>query len=192
MDTGYFLQGDRSFLRAYEVGDALAVARWYNNAAVTHFMFTGQQPLTPEAAKEKIESEVKDSGNVVLIACDKKTKKAIGLVGLYGIHPASRRAEMRILIGERAFHGKGYGTELSELINFYGFDRLNLNRIYLGYTADNKGAGRAYEKAGYREEGVLKQDMYRNSVYYDTVRMAILRDDYYKKYYSGHKKRFSE
>jgi RimJ/RimL family protein N-acetyltransferase len=83
------------------------------------------------------------------------------------------------------------GTEVTEILTYYGFDRLNLNRIYLGFTAENKGAGKAYEKAGYRQEGILKEDIYRNSRYYDSVRMAILRKDYYKDRHNEHKLKFS-
>ena len=97
-----------------------------------------------------------------------------------------------MLIGEKDFWGGGYGTEITELITYYGFDRLNLNRIYLGYTADNKAAGKVYQKAGYVFEGTLKKDIYRNSKYYDSIRMAILRKDYYEKFYKLHSERFKQ
>jgi len=103
---------------------------------------------------------------------------------------AAKKAEMRIIIGNSDFRGRGYGTEMTEMINFYGFDRLNLHRIYLGVTAENKGGVHAYEKAGYVREGLLKDDVYRNSQYYDAVRMAILRDDYYEKWHAKHQKLF--
>ena len=96
-----------------------------------------------------------------------------------------------MLIGERAYWGKGYGTEITELLTFYGFDRLNLHRIWLGVTADNKGAVRCYERAGYVHEGVFKDDLYRNSRFYDSIRMAILRTDYYPKRHARDAKRFA-
>ena len=75
-------------------------------------------------------------------------------------------------------------------MTFYGFDRLNLNRIWLGITSENKRGIRAYEKAGFRHEGALRQDIYRNSLYYDSVRMAVVRDEYYPERYEQHAKRF--
>ena len=114
----------------------------------------------------------------------------IGYAGLYDQHPTCHRAEFRVLLGERDFWGKGYGTEVTELLTFYGFDRLDLHRVYLGVVADNAGAVRAYEKAGFVREGVLRDEVYRNSRFYDGIRMGLLRQEYYEKYYQAHKARF--
>jgi len=188
----YFLKGEKAFLRPYdEEHDAPLIFQWFNDPEVTYFMFTGQRPQTIEQIKELMKKDIHSEHNEIFISRDNKTGEAIGLVGLYEIHQTARKAEMRIITGNKEFWGKGYGTEITELINFYGFDRVNLNRIYLGITHENKGGIRAYEKAGYKHEGVLKEDIYRNSRYYDSVRMAILRDDYYKEYYEKHKEKFS-
>ena len=57
-------------------------------------------------------------------------------------------------------------------------------------TADNAGAVRAYEKAGFQIEGRLRQELYRNSRYYDAIRMSVLRDEYYPATWEAHAKRF--
>ncbi len=191
----YFLQSEKVGLCPIEIKDlrklSEMIAKWVNDGEVTYFMFTGQKPKNSEQVFSDFKKQLQERNNVIFLVCDKKTKKPLGYAGLYEIHDTARKAESRILIGEKSFWGKGYGTETVELLTFYGFDRLNLNRIYLGYTADNKGSGRAYEKAGYKKEGLLKEDIYRNSRYYDSVRMALLRKDYYKKYHKGHLRRFN-
>ena len=189
----YFLQGKISALQPLQIdfmGEvSKQVAQWVNDEAVTYYMFTGQKPMNQDQVATWFKKDL-ESGNLIFLIYDKKTKKPIGYAGLYDFNWIARKAEFRILIGEKAFWGKGYGTEVTELLTFYGFDRLNLNRIYLGYTSANKGALKAYEKSGFTHEGILKEDIYRNSAYYDTVRMAILRGDYYKKFYKVHVKRF--
>ena len=164
--------------------------RWFNDSETTYYMFTGQRPKTLEQIKNLVEAETRSEENTIFVVCDKKTGKPIGRVGLYELDHTVRKAEMRIIIGESAYRGKGLGTEVVELITFYGFDRLNLNRVYLGVTHENKGAVRAYEKAGYAYEGTLKDDIYRNSRYYDSMRMALLRAVYYRKFYPKQSKRF--
>ncbi len=186
-----FLSSEKVYFRPYEVGDAKLIYQWFNDPATTYYMFTGQKPMTLEVIEKLMADDTGRSHNVIFIVVDKKSKKAIGLTGLYEINHAARKAEMRIIIGDSNFRGKGYGSEIVQLINYYGFDRLNLNRIYLGFTAENKGGEKAYKNAGYVYEGTLKQDIYRNSQYYDSARMAILRDDYYKKWYPKDKKRFA-
>jgi len=37
---------------------------------------------------------------------------------------------------------------------------------------------RVYEKAGFLKEGVLRQDIYVNGTYHDTIVMGILREEW--------------
>lgn len=196
MNNNYFLKGGKVGLRPIEIEDlqklSRLIAKWVNDGIVTYYLFTGQKPQNSEQVAADFKEQLDAGNNVIFLIVDSKTNKPIGYAGLYELHSTARKAESRILIGEKGFWGKGYGTEVVELLTFYGFDRLNLNRIYLGYTAENKGSGRIYENAGYVYEGTLKEDIYRNSKYYDSVRMAILRKDYYKKLYKSHSERFKQ
>ena len=63
----------------------------------------------------------------------------------------------------------------------YGFDKLNLNKIWLGVNSENKAAVKSYKAAGFVEEGVLRQEIYRNGRYYDATRMSILREEFHAK-----------
>jgi len=186
-----FLAGPRVALRPLEAEDAPHLGRWMNDDVTTYFMFTGQRPLTRAQVAEELARLVGSPANSVFLVVERKSGQPIGFAGLYDINASARKAEFRILLGEAAYRGRGYGTEVTELLTFYGFDRLNLNRIWLGVTDDNLGARRAYEKAGYRYEGTLRQDLYRNSRYYDSVRMSVLRDEYYNERYKADAARFA-
>lgn len=196
MNNKFFLKGEKIILRPIETKGLPELARlineWVNDEIVTYYMFTGQIPQNSEQIVADFKKQLEGKNNVIFLIVDLETQKPIGYTGLYEIRLTARSAEFRILIGEKDFWGGGYGTEVTELVTYYGFDRLNLNRIYLGYTSDNKGAGKAYEKSGYVYEGTLKEDIYRNSQYYDTIRMAILRKNYYEKFYKLHSKRFKQ
>ena len=196
MKSNYFLKGERVFLKPVEFKElpklAKVFSKWVNDEIVTYYMFIGQKPQNFLQIAEDFKKQLKERNNVIFLVVDLKTKKPIGYGGLYDIHFTAKKAELRILIGEKDFWSKGYGTEITQLFTYYGFDRLNLNRIYLGFAAENKGAGKAYKKAGYVYEGTLKEDIYRNSRYYNAIRMAILRKDYYKKYYGRDVKKFKQ
>lgn len=193
MSDKNFLKSEKVILRPFERDQlktlAPLVAGWVNDGEATYYMFTGQKPQNVEQVAATLQKDL-EKGDLVFLALDARAQVPIGYAGLYDINQTVRKAEFRILIGEKDFWGKGYGTEITELLTFYGFDRLNLNRIYLGFTADNKAAQGAYEKAGYVYEGTLRQEFYRNSRYYDAVRLAILRDDYYQRLYPEHLRRF--
>ncbi len=191
--TRYFIKGEKCFLKQIEADEIDKVAnllsKWVNDEIVTYYMFTGQKPLNKKQIEGNLKNDLSSCRNVIFLIVDSRSEKPIGYAGLYEINEISRKAEFRILIGEKDFWNRGYGSEVCEMVTFYGFDRFNLNRIYLGFTASNKAAQSAYEKAGYKYEGTLKQDIYRNSQYYDSIRMAILRDDFYKTYYEDFAKR---
>jgi len=186
-EPAYFLRGQKILLRPIEIEElnklASLIEKWVNDGLVTYFMFTGQKPMNAQQIVLDFKKQLDQDQDVIFLAVHKKTKKPRGYAGLYEINQTARKAELRILIGEKDFWGKGCGSEIVKILTYYGFDRLNLNRIYLGFTADNKGAAKAYEKSGYFYEGTLKEDIYRNSRYYDSLRMAILRKDYYKKFH---------
>lgn len=182
--------GKKILMRPINQNDFSLIAKWINDNEVTYYMFYGQKPLTLEQVSQEIQHQINSQNNIVLIITILSSATPIGFAGLYDIHLTARKAELRILIGEKKYWGKGYGTETVELLTYYGFDRLNLNKIWLGVTADNKRALRTYEKSGYKVEGCLRQDIYRNSRYYDSIRMAILREAYYPNLYKKHYQKF--
>lgn len=174
-----FIVGKKIYLRGLEKNDLAGnMFQWANDPDVTYYMFTGAMPNTMELLEEEYAQLLKSETDVVLAVIDKEADIHIGNVGLYSINWISRSAEFRIIIGEKEYWSKGYGTEATKLIVEYGFERLNLNKLWLGVNAEHKGAIKAYENAGFVHEGILRQEIYRNGKYYDAVRMSILRDEY--------------
>lgn len=185
-----FLESERIELRPVQESDYELITSWLNDGEITTFMFYGQRPQTLKQVHEWLETDLSSDKNVILMVLDKSTQKTIGFTGYYNLHFTARKGELRILLGDKSVWGQGYGTEVIELMTFYGFDRLNLERVSLGFTSENKRAEGAYTKAGFKMEGTLKNDIYRNSRYYDAVLMAILREDYYRELFEKHKQRF--
>lgn len=175
-----FIVGKKFYLRALEKSDLAGnMFQWANDSDVTHYMFMGAVPNTMERLEGEYEQLLNSKNDVVLAVIDKKTDIHIGNVGLYAINWISRSAEFRIIIGEKDYWNKSYGTEATKLTVEYAFEKLNLNKVWLGVNAEHKGAIKTYEKAGFVNEGVLRQEIYRNGKYYDAVRMSILRDEYF-------------
>lgn len=109
-----------------------------------------------------------------------ENNELIGTCQLHTIHPVHRTAELQIRIGNEARRHAGYGTEaLLNLLKF-GFHDLNLNRIYLHVFQSNHSAIRAYEKIGFKEEGILREAAYIDGAYVDVIVMGLLRAEYEK------------
>ena len=183
-----FITGEKLYLRGLEKEDLAGnMSQWPNDPEITHYMVMGAVPNSGviycswNTLEEEYEQLRKSEKDVVFAIVDKESDKMMGLVGLYDISWIPRLAELRIVIGEKDFWRKGYGTEAIKLVVDYAFDKLNLNKVYLGVNAEHKRAIKAYKNAGFIEEGILRKEQYRNSKYYDAVRMSILRKEYYAK-----------
>jgi RimJ/RimL family protein N-acetyltransferase len=104
--------------------------------------------------------------------------KYIGDCGLMGLGNPHGTAELGILIGDRAYWGRGYGRDAVRLLLRYGFHYLGLRRIVLTTHAKNVRAIRCYLACGFVEEGRPRQAAWVEGEYVDLVNMAILRDEW--------------
>ena len=96
----------------------------------------------------------------------------IGLTELYDTGPV--RATLGIIIGERAYWGRGYGPEAVQLLLEYAFGELGLSKVGLNTYEDNVRAQAAFLKAGFTEEDRLVRpgDRGRRSVVMGITREA--------------------
>lgn len=173
-----FLIGTRVYVRALHRADLPSMIPWINDQQVTRLLFTGDRPAILERLTEQWEGDLRSGTNIAFAACLQSDDQIIGTTGLYSVNWIARSAEFRVFIGAKDLWNQGIGTELTRLMAVYGFEKLNLNRVWLGVNADNLGGVRAYEKAGFTREGVLRQEQFRNNRYYDVVRMSMLRPEY--------------
>jgi RimJ/RimL family protein N-acetyltransferase len=102
------------------------------------------------------------------------------LIGGAGLVPIWSHGDawLYILLGDRDYWGRGYGTDTMRLILQYGFFELNLRRITLGLHAYNERALKTYEKVGFKLEGRMRGEGLRDGVRFDSLWMGILREDW--------------
>jgi RimJ/RimL family protein N-acetyltransferase len=175
-----FCKGENIYLRPYDDTfdlDMFHIGENNPNVRETLFLFS---PLTKNQAKDKITEWIEKSENKIFTICENETNIPIGITGLFRIESISRAATFYIAIYNPEFWSKGYGKEATKLVLKYSFDILNLNRIQLHVANNNKNGIKAYEKAGFVTEGILREAMYHNNKYVDFYVMSILRTDFYK------------
>lgn len=74
--------------------------------------------------------------------------------------------------------GKGYGTKIFEAILEFCFNESNFHRLWLCVLEDNEIAIKLYINAGFKEEGNMRQAIWRNGKWHDYNVMSILEDEY--------------
>ncbi len=179
VDNKAFAEGSLVILRPLERTDLNErYLRWLNDPEVTRYTETGTFPSTAEDLDNYYRSVSGSKHDVMLAVVDKKSGGHIGNVKLGPIHWVHRRATFGILIGDKEFWGKGIGLDATRLMVEYGFQRLNLHRIDLGVFAEHEAAVRCYERAGFKVEGRMREDVFLDGKYRDRLRMGLLRSEY--------------
>jgi len=102
----------------------------------------------------------------------------IGNVNLTSIHPINRSAEFSLMIGEEVYRGKGIGLLATRIMLQHAFEDRGLNRIHLDVLKENTAALKLYEKAGFKREGVKRQDIFKNGTFHDVVMMSQIKEEF--------------
>ena len=102
----------------------------------------------------------------------------IGYCGLMDLQNRHGNLELGILIGDRAYWGRGYGRDTVHLLLEYAFHYLGARRIALTTHAKNARAIRCYQACGFVEEGRPRKVVWIEGEYTDLVEMSILRDEW--------------
>ena len=172
-----FLIGERIYLRPLEREDAAIFVPWVNDQEITRNLIL-YRPMNRDSEEEFIARASKEQGGMVFGIALKKDDRLIGNTGFHAVHGKDRHAGFGILIGDKTEWDRGYGTEATALMAQYGFETLNLNRIWLHVYEHNTRGRRAYEKVGFQLEGTLRKHCYREGRYWDVIVMGLLREEW--------------
>jgi len=82
-------------------------------------------------------------------------------------------------VGDKEAWGRGYATDAMRVRTKFAFETLNLHRVESEVLAENMASQRALEKVGYTREGVFRQHSWSEGRWHDTIRYAILDQDYF-------------
>ena len=169
------LQGERIILRAIERKDLPNYVQWLNDPVVLEY-FGAHLPLSLAQEEGWYENMLQDS-SVCNFAVELEGQH-IGGGGFSSIDGRHRNAEVGLFIGLPELWNQGLGRDVLETLIRFGFQQLNLHRIYLRVFAENKRAVHMYDKVGFRQEGCWRQAEFRHGRYHDTLWMSILHDEW--------------
>lgn len=170
-------QGKLVRLRALEQGDLHDTHRFINDYETMRGAASGMlYPSSMEDESRWLANQTSFTRGEYQFAVETLEEGLlIGRCGFIRIDWKNRLGEIAILIGEKAFRGKGYGTDAVNVLTRFGFDELNLHKLKASVFAFNKPALAAYEKCGFVREGELKNELFREGVYHDVILLALFK-----------------
>ncbi|TQS32561.1 hypothetical protein Golomagni_07121, partial [Golovinomyces magnicellulatus] len=107
----------------------------------------------------------------------------IGFVAIFGIPQSQMHHRSGTLAISLATHyqGKGYGTEALKWLASWAFQYGNLHSLRLETKSSNGKAVYAYERAGFVQEGRLREAWFWNGRWEDVTVMSILQHEWQAK-----------
>ena len=104
--------------------------------------------------------------------------KVIGMFGLHHWSRRHRRAEAGYDLA-KAYWGQGIASETLRTILTFGFEQLNLHRIYAGTIADNHESVRLLERLGFTREGTRRESSWEDDgTFHDSAMYGLLKREW--------------
>ena len=98
----------------------------------------------------------------------KEKQDIIGIAGFFEIDKAANKAELGYGFLQGNW-GKGVGTEIVKTLTDFGFQAIQLHKIYAYIHPDNISSIKVVEKFGYKREGLFKDHDFAQNKYFDTA-----------------------
>ena len=164
-------------LRPIRASDIPNVFRWRHDPEVAQWW--GSAPESEVApAREYLEPDIQPCWRFIIV----EDGRDVGIVQYH--HPYADTdddwsAGIDIYIGERDARDRGLGTEAVRTMLDYLCEVRRVHRVTIDPDVRNARAIHAYQKAGFRLDGVLRHNERRgDGTYADTQYLSILNDEW--------------
>ncbi len=159
-------------LRAWNIADAESLAKHANNWNIAKNMTDGFPfPYTLDAAQNFI-NKVNSMSPQTLFAID-INGEAVGGIGLHQQSDISRKnAELGYWLSEN-YWGNGIIPEAIKEIVSFGFENLDINRIFARPFGSNLASQKVLEKAGFTFESKFEKTLFKNEEFVDELFYSI-------------------
>lgn len=165
------IEGALVRLRGFEPEDAEAYRGFVNDPEIAR-RIDRSGPVSIEEHGAWYRKLVASPSAQVFAVEERSSASFLGLVWLFDIQPRHGRAEVRIVLGRQ--HGKGCGTEALRLLAEHAFRTRGLKKLWAEVFTFNEAAARAFDKAGFEREGLLRSDRSLDQGRGDVIRFGLV------------------
>lgn len=166
-------------LRCIQLKDTFRLLEYCNDHEVSNNLVSLPSPYLEEDAiswMNSIHKGFKTNQQYVFVIANEQSDEMIGAIGLHLENP-QQHAEIGFWIG-KPHRNKGYASKVIRIVLKFGFEELQLTKIYAVHFTDNKASNRVLIKNGLREEAELKDHYARENGTRDVIQCAIFKEAY--------------
>jgi len=167
-------------LRAVEKEDLQLLRDWRN---IAHFRkhFREHRELNMFNQENWFNKVSANPNDFMFIIVRLSDNKPLGACGLLYTNWVIRSADYSFYIGDEQAYidDKGYSEEASHLLIDYGFNQLNLNKIWMElYEFDTSKIDFFTNKFNFKKDGILRQNCFEGGKYHDSLVISLLKNEY--------------
>lgn len=157
------LEGKYVGLRAVEKSDLQMLLEWRNKPEYRQF-FREYKELNKENQSQWFESKVmEDRSTVMFTIVDLQNNDILGASGLCYIDWVNRNADFSIYIGkDNLYIDEKYARDAARVMIKYGFDELNLHRLWTELYDFDKKKIKLFTELGFEQEGCHRETHWTN------------------------------
>jgi len=176
-DLPMFAEGNKVYVRTLKRSDLAKIVQWKNDPEIA-YLVRGCPIQTNLRLESKRFDKTREEGDGTRLMITTKQGEPIGMIALGDIDKTNKKASLGMLIGEKQYWNRGYGSDALIALIDYMFNKLDFNRVSLEVFDYNHRAKRAYEKIGFKVEGVQREGLIQGNEYHDIYLMGITKRDF--------------
>ena len=168
------LKGKDFVLRKPRLTDAESLYKYQQDKEVKRNMMTIPKTLK-ETKREIKEMNLGRKGYIGEVFVIDINGEAVGVIS-FG--QTDKYNKTKVKVGywiAKKFRGKGITTKALKLITNYAFKKYKLKRMEGFCRTFNKASARVLKKAGYKFEGILRKNKFKNGKYLDDMIWAKIK-----------------
>ena len=175
-----FLVGEKAYLRPVEKSDTPLIQKWHNDPDIRKNARLGELPVTYIKEEDDINLARESQDEIYLLIVEKTSDKPVGFIRLHVIDRASQNMWLRMIIGDKNAQGTDLAYDALVHVVDWLFSEQNIHRITLETYETNKRALRFFKKIGFKQEGMLREAVYKDGKYYNIISLGLLQKEFKK------------
>jgi ribosomal-protein-alanine N-acetyltransferase len=174
------LKTNRLVLRPLSEDDAQSIYENVKENDIAKWLIRLPQPYPSDGAIKfirKSEENMKKGMSYELAVRLKSNNELIGVMSFCEVDKKNKNAEIGYWVTKK-YWNMGYATEAGKRLLEFGYNVLNLERIFAKCVPENAPSKKVLEKIGMKYEGNFRHEFFREGKFIDMMYFGIIREDW--------------
>ncbi len=164
-------------IRAIEIDDLPIIQKWRNDDRLRKY-FREYRDFSLTQIKDWYFKMISDNNFEMFVIVNLKVDEVIGVAGITYIDWPNKHGDIHFYIGKNAsWIDKEYSPIAIKLILNYGYNILNLNKLWAEIYEIDKKKLIFFKELGFKVDATLREHYFFNGKYYDSHILSLLKKD---------------